>query len=127
MSLLPETLRSRGEAGRLRRHLRIRKRVVGTPKRPRLVVHRSHLHFYAQVVDDTTGRTLLALGTTSPVFRERVKKGGNVEAAKILGELVAQAAKGKGITQVCFDRGGYLYHGRVRGFAEAAREHGLEF
>jgi len=115
------------EAGRVRRHHRIRKRVIGTAERPRLVIHRSHLHFYAQMVDDVAGRTLLTLGTTAPAFRERGKKGGNVEGAAVLGELVAAAAKAKGITKVAFDRGGYLYHGRVQVFADAARKHGLEF
>lgn len=115
------------EAGRIRRHLRLRKRVIGTRERPRLVMHRSHLHLYAQVVDDVSGRTLLTLGTTAPAFQARSKKGGNVAAAAILGELVAQAAKTHGITQVAFDRGGYLYHGRVQAFAESARKHGLDF
>ena len=126
MSILMEILSAR-ERGRVRRHFRIRKRVVGAADRPRLAVHRSHLHLYAQLVDDTAGRALVSLGTTSPVFRERASKGGNVQAATILGELVAKVAKDKGITKVAFDRGGYLYHGRVKAFAEAARKHGLEF
>lgn len=115
------------DVGRLRRHRRIRKRLQGTSARPRLLVHRSHLHLYAQVVDDMAGRTLLMLGTTSPAFQQRAKKGGNVEAAMLLGELVAQTAKAQGIGKVAFDRGGYLYHGRVKAFAEAARTHGLDF
>lgn len=127
MSMLLETIRSSKEAGRVRRHLRIRKRIIGTATRPRLVVHRSHLHLYAQLVDDVAGRTVITLGTTAPVFRARSKKGGNVEAAALLGALVATAAKAKGITQVAFDRGGYLYHGRIQAFAEVARKEGLLF
>lgn len=127
MPRLLSAIKSPQEAGRIRRHLRIRKRVIGTLERPRLVVHRSHLHFYAQIVDDVAPKTLLTFGTTAPAFRERGKKGGNVEGAAILGELVAQAAKTKGIAKVAFDRGGYLYHGRVKAFADAARKHGLDF
>lgn len=120
-------IRSVREAGRLRRHRRLRKRLVGTAARPRLVVHRSHLHFYAQIVDDQSRRTLVALGTTSPAFQQLSRKGGNVEAATRLGTLLGQAAKAAGITQVAFDRGGYLYHGRVKAFADAARQQGLSF
>lgn len=148
MTLL-SSIRSPQEAGRLRRHFRIRKRLSGTGDRPRLVVHRSHLHLYAQLVDDRSGKTLLTLGTTAPAFRERVSasgtasasgsrervgasgtasvKGGNVAGAAVLGELVAKAATQHGITKIAFDRGGYLYHGRVKAFADAARQHGLEF
>lgn len=132
MTLL-SSIRSPQEAGRLRRHFRIRKRLSGTGERPRLVVHRSHLHLYAQLVDDRSGKTLLTLGTTAPAFRERVPpgdasiKGGNVAGAAVLGELVAKAATQHGITKIAFDRGGYLYHGRVKAFADAARQHGLEF
>ncbi|MBI4313694.1 MAG: 50S ribosomal protein L18 [Candidatus Omnitrophica bacterium] len=122
-----ETIQSAKEYGRVRRHLRIRKRLQGTPERPRLVIHRSHLHLYAQLVDDAAQKTLLTLGTTSPHFQAKSKKGGNVEAAEILGELVAKTAAAKGIKQVAFDRGGYLYHGRVKAFAQAARQHGLDF
>lgn len=144
MTLL-SSIASPQEAGRVRRHFRIRKRLSGTAQRPRLVVHRSHLHFYAQVVDDLAGKTLLTLGTTAPAFRERVSasgaastgggqsaahgaaNGGNVAGAVVLGELVAKAALQQGITKIAFDRGGYLYHGRVKAFADAARQHGLEF
>jgi len=140
------SIHSPQEAGRVRRHFRIRKRLSGTVERPRLVIHRSHLHLYAQVVDDAAGKTLVTLGTTAPAFRERVSasgtasaggsqaragqggaKGGNVAGAVVLGELVAKAAKTHGIAKVAFDRGGYLYHGRVKAFADAARQHGLEF
>ena len=113
--------------GRKVRHLRIRARVIGTSERPRLAVFRSLNHIYAQVVDDTTGRTLAAVDSRAPDFRQKAKAGGNVAAAKIVGELLAQRAKARGITQVVFDRGGYQYHGRVKALAEAARAAGLAF
>ena len=113
--------------GRKVRHLRIRARVIGTPERPRLAVFRSLNHIYAQVVDDTTGRTLAAVDSRAPDFRQKAKAGGNVAAAKIVGELLAQRAKARGVTQVVFDRGGYQYHGRVKALAEAARTAGLAF
>ena len=113
--------------GRKVRHLRLRARVIGTPERPRLAVFRSLNHIYAQVVDDTTGRTLAAVDSRAPDFRQKAKTGGNVAAAKIVGELLAQRAKARGITQVVFDRGGYQYHGRVKALAEAARAAGLAF
>ena len=113
--------------GRKVRHLRIRARVIGTPERPRLAVFRSLNHIYAQVVDDTTGRTLAAVDSRAPDFRQKAKAGGNVAAAKIVGELLAQRAKARGITQVVFDRGGYQYHGRMKALAEAARTAGLAF
>jgi large subunit ribosomal protein L18 len=113
--------------GRKVRHLRIRARVIGTPERPRLAVFRSLNHIYAQVVDDTTGRTMAAVDSRAPDFRQKAKAGGNVAAAKIVGELLAQRAKARGITQVVFDRGGYQYHGRVKALAEAARAAGLAF
>ena len=113
--------------GRKVRHLRIRARVIGTPERPRLAVFRSLNHIYAQVVDDTTGRTLAAVDSRAPDFRQKAKAGGNVAAAKIVGELLAQRAKARGISQVVFDRGGYQYHGRVKALAEAARTAGLAF
>jgi len=113
--------------GRKVRHLRVRTKVKGTPERPRLAVFRSLNHIYAQVVDDTTGRTLAAVDSRAPDFRQKAKAGGNVAAAKIVGELLAQRAKASGITQVVFDRGGYQYHGRVKALAEAARAAGLAF
>ena len=109
-----------------RRHLRVRKKVSGTQERPRLAVHRSHLHLYAQLIDDLAGKTLLSRSTLQSEFKRHSKKGGNVEAAKRLGELVAEAALSAGIKKVVFDRGGYLYHGRVRALADAARSKGLE-
>ena len=117
---------SKREVGLARRHFRIRKKVSGSPERPRLVVHRSHLHMQAQIVDDTAGKTLVSCSTNHPDFIKAYKKGGNVEAAKRLGEMVAEAAKKSGISKVVFDRGGYPFHGRVKALTEAARAKGLE-
>ncbi len=115
-----------GEAQRLRRHLRIRKKVHGTVERPRLVIHRSHLNLYAQIVDDLAGKTLVAVSTMDPEFRKKNKKGGNLDAAKQLGERVAESALSAGIKKVVFDRGGYMYHGRIKALADAARQKGLD-
>lgn len=117
---------SRREA-RLRRHLRVRKRVVGTPERPRLVVFRSHEHIYAQVVDDTRGHTIAAASTVEPGVREQLAGKTKTEQARIVGELVAKRAKERGVSRVVFDRGGYQYHGRVMAVAEGARAGKLEF
>lgn len=114
------------EEKRIRRHRRVRKKVMGTPDRPRLVVHRSGLHLNAQIVDDTANRTLVGCTTRARSFREIYPKGGDQEAAKRLGEIMAEAAKKAGIQGVVFDRGGYRYHGRVKAFAEAAKAKGLE-
>ena len=108
---------------RLRVHKRIRSRVSGTQERPRLAVFRSVKHIYAQVIDDTKGHTVVAAGSNE----KDSKNGGNVAGAKEIGKLVAERAKDKGIKAVVFDRGGYLYHGRVKALADAAREAGLEF
>lgn len=105
-----------------RRRKRVRKRIAGSPERPRLSVYRSLKHIYAQIIDDTTGKTLAM--ASSPSLKIA---GGNVEAAKVVGRAVAEKAKEKEITKVCFDRGGHLYHGRVKALADAAREAGLEF
>jgi large subunit ribosomal protein L18 len=109
---------------RLRIHKRIRRRVAGTQQRPRLAVFRSLNHIYAQVIDDTKGFTVAAAASTEKDLRG---KGGNLEGAKLIGQKVAERAKEKGITKVVFDRGGYLYHGRIKALADAAREAGLEF
>jgi large subunit ribosomal protein L18 len=113
----------------LRRHVRLRKKVSGTPERPRLSVYRSLHHIYAQVIDDTKGLTLVAASTVEPELREKLKtsSGGNIEAAKVVGNAIAKKAVEKGITKVVFDRGGQIYHGRVKALATAAREGGLEF
>jgi large subunit ribosomal protein L18 len=113
--------------GRRRRHERIRKVVVGTPERPRLAVFRSARHIYAQVIDDTAGRTLAAASTLSPEFKARGFKGKKADAAKLVGELVAEKALASRIQQVVFDRGGFRYHGRVKSLAAGAREKGLRF
>ncbi len=112
---------------RLRKHERVRKRVHGTPERPRLNVFKSLKHIYAQVIDDTTGNTLVAASTLDKALKGKLKTGGNKEAAREVGKIVAQRALEKGISKVVFDRGGYIYHGRVKELAEAAREAGLEF
>lgn len=113
---------SRNQA-RLHVHQRLRERVRGTNQRPRLNVYRSLKHIYAQVVDDSQGRTLVAASS----LEKGGSGGGNIAAAKEIGRLVAERAKAKGITQVVFDRGGYKYHGRVKALADAAREAGLKF
>lgn len=109
---------------RKRIHTRIRSRVAGTPARPRLAVFRSVNHIYAQVIDDAEGRTLASAASTE---KDLKGKGGNIEGAKLIGKTVAERAKAKGINKIVFDRGGYLYHGRVKALADAAREAGLEF
>ncbi|HUA22236.1 MAG TPA: 50S ribosomal protein L18 [Bryobacteraceae bacterium] len=110
---------------RVRVHQRIRHKVRGSSERPRLAVFRSLKHIYAQVIDDRAGRTLAA--ASSGEKSAKVASGGNVAGAKEIGTLIAQRAKAKGVTKVVFDRGGYLYHGRVKALADAAREAGLEF
>ncbi|NPV44223.1 MAG: 50S ribosomal protein L18 [Firmicutes bacterium] len=112
---------------RKRRHLRVRKRVKGTSERPRLNVFKSLNHIYAQVINDETGNTLTAASSLDPELKGKITKGGNVEAAKLVGKLIAERALSKGIEKVVFDRGGYIYHGRVKALAEAAREAGLKF
>jgi large subunit ribosomal protein L18 len=112
---------------RKKRHLRIRNRLQGTPERPRLVVFRSLKHMYAQIIDDTRGHTLVAASTLDATLRGDLPTLKKVEEAARVGQLVAERAKDVGITQVVFDRGGYLYHGRVQRLADAAREAGLTF
>lgn len=113
------------KASRERRHLRVRKKISGTPERPRLSVYRSEKNIYAQIIDDVNAKTLVAASSLEKDFD--LKLGGNKEAAKIVGELIAKKALEKGISEVVFDRGGYVYHGRVQTLAEAAREAGLKF
>jgi large subunit ribosomal protein L18 len=115
---------------RVRIHLRQRKRIAGDQERPRLSVFRSVSHIYAQVIDDMTGTTLAAAASTEPSLKatfEGTIRGGNVAGAKALGKTIAERLLAKGIKQVVFDRGGFLYHGRIRAVADAAREAGLEF
>ena len=112
------------KANRQRRHLRVRKKVFGTPERPRLSVYRSEKNIYAQIIDDVNAVTLVS---ASSLEKDFAAKGGNKEGAKLVGEMIAKKALDKGVTEVVFDRGGYIYHGRVQQLAEAARETGLKF
>jgi len=114
-------------AHRQRIHLRVRTRVTGTPERPRLCVYRSNGHIYAQVVDDRNGRTLASASSLDKDTRKDIKGGSNVAAAKVIGRKIAERTRAAGIEQVVFDRGGYMYHGRVEALAAAAREAGLKF
>jgi large subunit ribosomal protein L18 len=112
------------------RHFRVRKRSSGTPGRPRLAVYRSLKHIYAQVINDMPeggSVTLVSASTRDKELREQVKSGGNVDAAKVVGAMLAKRAVAAGIKQVAFDRGGFRYHGRIKALADAARENGLEF
>lgn len=115
------------QAGLERRKRRVRAKVKGTPERPRLCVHRTNAHIYAQVIDDTKGITLCSASTLDPEFRATGKIGSNKEAAEFVGELVGKRALDLGITEVTFDRGGRIYHGRVQALAEGARNAGLKF
>lgn len=118
---------SRSEA-RLRRKKRVRKMIRGTPERPRLTVFRSARHIYAQIIDDTSSTTLVDASSMSKDIKPMVgKKAGNKEGAAMIGEFIAKRALGKGIKKVVFDKNGFLYHGRVKTLADAARENGLEF
>jgi large subunit ribosomal protein L18 len=120
--------RPRRNEARIRRHVRLRKKVAGTAERPRLSVFRSLHHIYAQIIDDIQGVTLVSASTVEPEVRQKLgAKGGNIEAAKVIGAAIAQKALKKGIKQVVFDRGGQIYHGRIQALAGAARESGLEF
>ncbi len=114
-------------AGRLRRHRRVRKKAFGMSERPRLSVFKSLKHIYAQIIDDQNGTTLLSVSTLSPDVRDKITGGNNIETAKVVGAEIGRKALESDITKVVFDRGGYLYHGRVKALADAAREAGLEF
>jgi large subunit ribosomal protein L18 len=114
-------------SGRIKRHARIRKKIVGTKERPRLSVRRSISHLYAQVIDDIDGKTLVQLSTLSKELEGNRKSAGNVKGAALLGTALAEKCKKAGVTKVVFDRAGYLYHGRVKALAEAARKGGLSF
>ena len=114
-------------ANRLQRHKRVRRKITGTTQRPRLCVFRSSNTIYAQIIDDANRVTLTAASSLDAEVKGAVNHGGNKEAAKMVGEMIAKRAIEKGITEVVFDRGGYLYHGRVQVLAEAAREAGLKF
>ncbi len=112
---------------RLARHSRVRKKVFGTPEKPRLCVYRSTSNIYAQIVDDTKGGTIVSASTLDKEIKDEVKYGGNKAAAKVVGVLIAKKAIEKGVETVTFDRGGYLYHGRIKELADGAREAGLKF
>jgi large subunit ribosomal protein L18 len=114
-------------ARRARRKKRVRKKLAGTPQRPRLTVYRSHRNISAQIIDDLSGRTLCGLSTLAKELRGQFPYAGNTKAAAALGKALGEKAKSLGIEQVCFDRGGCAYHGRVKALADAAREAGLKF
>jgi large subunit ribosomal protein L18 len=121
-----KTASSKRYSGRLRRHRRVRKKITGTAERPRLAVYRSNKHISVQVIDDLTGHTIAAASTVEPDMRKQ-GSGATVDAAKRVGTLIAQRAKSAGVTKVVYDRGGFIFHGRVAAAADAAREAGLEF
>ncbi|PLY01136.1 MAG: 50S ribosomal protein L18 [Desulfuromonas sp.] len=112
---------------RIKRQVRVRQKVRGTEERPRLCIFRSAKHMYAQIIEDTTGKTLVSVSTVNKDLAKGVKCSGNVDAAKVVGAAIAKRALEKNIKQVVFDRNGFLYHGRVKALAEAAREAGLSF
>lgn len=112
---------------RLKRHRRIRRQMAGTPERPRLSIFRSLNHIYAQIIDDTTGNTIVSGSTIDDELKSKLKSGRDKAAAEAVGALIAKKAAERGISNVVFDRSGYLYHGRVKALAEAARKAGLEF
>ncbi len=112
---------------RARIHRRIRKKISGTPERPRLAVFRSQAHIYAQVIDDGTGKTVCSASSLDETLKKDAKRGANVASAKAVGTLIATRAREKGVEAVVFDRGGFQYHGRIKALADAAREGGLKF
>jgi large subunit ribosomal protein L18 len=118
---------TKARLARKRRHVRVRKKVVGTSQCPRLNVHRSLNHIYVQIIDDSQGHTLLAVSTLEPSLRKSLEGKNKTEQAAVVGEALAERAAQAGITRVVFDRGGYKYHGRVKALAEASREGGLLF
>lgn len=121
-------IRSQSESGRIKRHYRIRKKMSGTKEVPRLIVHRSHNNLCVQFVDDMACHTMLSLSTKDDSFKKEFGvKGGNVESAKKMGAYMAREASKKDIQKIVFDRGGYLYHGRIKALADGAREAGLKF
>lgn len=115
------------KVARAKRHQRIRNKISGTPAQPRLAVFRSNMHMYAQLIDDTAGNTIAAASTMEKDIRASLEKTNDVEAAKAVGTAIAKKALDKGIDTVVFDRGGFIYHGKIKALAEAAREAGLKF
>lgn len=124
---MKKKMKNKSDLGRIKRHYRIRKTVFGTKEKPRLSVHRSNKNIYVQLIDDMLGTTLLSVSTNDKAFKKENAWGGNVEAAKKLAIYLAAEAKKRGIDKIVFDRGGYLYHGRIKALADAAREAGLKF
>ncbi|MEW6101343.1 MAG: 50S ribosomal protein L18 [Candidatus Omnitrophota bacterium] len=120
-------MKNNREIQRLKRHTRIKCKISGSPERPRLLVKRSLKNIFAQAVDDVSGRTLFSLSTADKEVKQKFPSGGNIKAAVVFGELFAARAKEKGISKIIFDRSGYLYHGRIKAFAQALRKGGLEF
>ena len=112
---------------RIRRHKRVRRKIFGTEKRPRCCVYRGLANIHVQLINDTNKKTLLSVSTQDKDLKKKVSWGGNIKAAQLLGEVLAEQAKKKAIFEVVFDRGGFLYHGRIKALAESAREHGLKF
>ena len=121
------TLIKKKRMGHLRRRKRVRQKITGTQNRPRLAVFRSLKHIYAQLINDELGETVAEASTLSPELKEQLSNGGNIAAAESVGTLIAQKAKQREIEVVVFDRGGHLYHGRIKALAEAARAEGLKF
>ncbi|MDP3789195.1 MAG: 50S ribosomal protein L18 [Candidatus Omnitrophota bacterium] len=115
------------ELSRIKRHKRLRKKIMGDKERPRMSIHRSLTNLYVQFVDDLNQKTICSVSTLDPKLKGAVKKGGNLKAAEALGAEAALTAKSKGISKVVLDRGGYIYHGRIKAFADAARKNGLSF
>ena len=115
------------EIKRVYRHRRVRKQMTGTPERPRLCLHRSLKNISASIIDDTSGKVLMGMSTLAKDIKATLKNGGNIKAAEILGGVFGKEAIAKGYRKVAFDRGGYMYHGRIKAFADAARKAGLEF
>ena len=112
---------------RVKKHMRVRNRLAGTTERPRLAVFRSNNHMYAQIIDDSVGKTLVAASTTENAIKDELEKTNDVDAAAYVGKVIAERALEKGIKTVIYDRGGFVYHGKVQALADAAREAGLEF
>ena len=112
---------------RLKRHARVRKNVFGTPEKPRMCVFRSNANISVQIIDDVNGKTLVSASSLDKDLKKKIAYGGNKDAAKAVGKSIGEKAVAAGIKEVCFDRGGYIFHGRVKELADAAREAGLEF
>lgn len=120
-------VKNKRKSGRYKRHIRVKKKIFGDKSRPRLSVFRSLKNMQAQIVNDIEQKTILIVTTTSKEFKRQLKSGSNIKAAEKLGEILAKKAKEKGIEQVKFDRGGFMYHGKIKAFAESARKNGLRF